>query len=247
LASLSGSRSPGRRQSNSALVIALVLFVAAGLTLEFVFLPRASSPAVTTRPSEPVKTAVDQWVSYIGSRNVDELADLYAQNASVVWSGEDSGLGGTYVGQSNVKILYGATIGKDTSLNASIADYVQKYTSSTGANVTFTLDIKGNSTEAGAVAILVNASQEWKYAAGQWQIVKENWDYTAFDEQIAFCCVTTFPQWTALKDGQSPSLVSDKSFEWNAGPYVAASVYAFLGGVVALGLVRYRRGEDRSG
>jgi hypothetical protein len=68
-----------------------------------------------------------------------------------------------------------------------------------------------------------------------------------FDEQIGFCCVTTFPQWTALKDGQSPNLVSDKSFEWNAGPYVAASVYALLGGVATIGLIRYRKDANRSG
>ena len=239
--------SPGMRSSSSALVIALVLFVVAGLTIEFVFLPRVSSPAGGSKPSQSVKTAVDQWVSYISSRNVTGLGDLYARNATVVWSGDAAGLSGTYDGQPNIKILYGSTIGKDTGANASIANYVQKFAANTNANVSFTLNIRGNSTEAGAVMILANASQEWKYAAGQWQIVKENWDYTTFDEQIAFCCVTTFPQWTALKDGQSPNLVSDKSFEWSAGPYVAASVYAFLGGVVTTGFVRYRTRATRRG
>lgn len=171
---LKRSSGPRSRRSNSARVIAGVLFVVAGLTVEFVFLPRASSPVSGPKPSEPVETAVDRWVSYIGSRNVVGLADLYAQNATVVWSGVSADLGGKYIGESNIKILYGAMIGKDTSLNASIADYTQKYTSSTRANVTFTLNIKGNSTEAGAIMILANASQEWKYAAGQWQIVKEN-------------------------------------------------------------------------
>jgi hypothetical protein len=43
-----------------------------------------------------------------------------------------------------------------------------------------------------------------------------------------------------MKEGQNPDLVSEKSFEWHAGPYLAAAVYAFLLGIVAFVFLRLR-------
>jgi hypothetical protein len=34
-----------------------------------------------------------------------------------------------------------------------------------------------------------------------------------------------------MKNGGNPNLVSEKSFEWHAGPYAAATIYAFLSGM----------------
>jgi hypothetical protein len=51
---------------------------------------------------------------------------------------------------------------------------------------------------------------------------------------------TTFPQWGYSLKGGNPNLVSEKSFEWHAGPYVAASVYAFLFGLVAFMALKLR-------
>ena len=41
-------------------------------------------------------------------------------------------------------------------------------------------------------------------------------------------------------------MVSEKSFEWNAGPYVAASIYAFLFGLLAFGVMKYRNRPRQS-
>jgi hypothetical protein len=230
---------PGKGRANVALIVAAVAFVAVGIALEAVFLPKTSSSAGsrTTTPSETVMTAVNRWVSDFSSRNVTALGNFYVPNATVIWTGNAAGLTGTYDGQNNIRILYGSTIGKETSLNASAADYAQKNITPFDANVTFTLNTSGNSSEVGKVIIQANVSQDWNYTGGEWQIVKEDWNYATFDEQLAGCCSTTFPQWTALKEGQNPNLVSDKSFEWQAGPYLAVSVYAFLGAVVAVGLL----------
>jgi hypothetical protein len=224
-----------------ALAVAVVAFVVAGILAEIVFLSRAASSQNIPKPSEAAKTAFDQWVSDFDSRNVTGLGDFYAENATVTWTGNAPGLTGTYIGATNIKILYGSTIGKDTSVNASIANFTQKEVTTLDANMTFVLNVRANSTEVGEETIQANASQDWNYVGGQWQIVKEDWNYLTFDEQIFNCCVTTFPQWTAIKEGQNPNLVSDKSFEWNAGPYVAASVYAFLGGVAVMGVAERRR------
>lgn len=105
--------------------------------------------------------------------------------------------------------------------------------------------MKGNSTVVGLVSISVDASQQWNYVNGQWQIARENWNYVTFSEQRPLSS-TTFPQWTAMRLGQNPDLVSEKSFEWHAGPYVAASVYAFFAGVLVLGALRVRRRSGRA-
>jgi ketosteroid isomerase-like protein len=255
------ARTPGGRRAISVLAIAVVVFVAIGIAVELVFLPKASSSSSATTtlasgatssiycstpssscptPSTTVQTAVTQWIADFNSRNVEGLGNFYTTDALVVWSGQASGLAGTYNGQGNIRILYGSSIGKTTSLNASIANVVAKALSPDEYNVTLALAMKGNSSVVGALAITVNANQLWNYVGGQWQIAKETWNYVTFSEQFPVSA-TTFPQWTAMKEGQNPNLVSEKSFEWNAGPYVAASVYAFLFGVLALGVLRIRK------
>jgi hypothetical protein len=249
-------QSPGGRLAISALAVAVVVFVAIGVAVEVVFLPKASSSggATTTTtssgsvycqqgcttPTTALKTAVDQWVADFNTRDVGALANFYSQDALVTWSGQASGLAGTYNGQGNVRILYGSSIGKTTVLDASIANYAEKPVNPSNVNVTMTLTMKGNSSVVGALTITVAANQLWNFVGGQWQIVKETWNYVTFQEQFPVSA-TTFPQWTAMKEGQNPNLVSEKSFEWNAGPYIAASVYAFLFGVLALGVMKYRR------
>lgn len=247
-------RSSSRRLAISALAVAVVVFVVVGIAVELVFLPKASSPAasVTTTstgvycasgcptPSTPVKTAVDAWVKDFNTRNIAGLGDLYSTGSAVTWTGQAAGLAGTYNGQANVRILYGSSIGKTTSLNASIANYAEKPTNPSNIAVTLDLNMVGNSSVVGALTSSVSATQQWNFADGQWQIVQETWNYNTFVVQYPVSA-TTFPQWAALKSGQNPNLVSEKSFEWHAGPYVAASVYAFLGGVLAIGVLMYRR------
>ena len=252
-------RSPGSRRAISALAIAVVVFVIVGIAVEVTFLPKASNTgaANTTTtacqpsssgsgtPSAPVKNAVDQLIQYFNNRDVGGLSNLYSQDACVTWTGLATGLIGTYSGQGNIKILYGSSIGKTTVLNASITNYNEKAASPTNFNVTMTILMHGNSSVVGALDATIDASQQWIYNGGQWQIVKETWDYKVFTTQFVVSS-TTFPQWGAMRIGKDPNLVSEKSFEWNVGPYVAASVYAFLFGIVAMGVMRYR-GRPRSG
>lgn len=253
------TRDPRKRMAISALAVAAVVFVLVGIAVEITFLPKASSPggssggtttsgsggcqaatpASGSAPSTPVKDAVTQLVQDFNSRNVAGLSNFYAPDACVTWSGLASGLTGTYNGQGNIRILYGSSIGKTTSLNASIANYNEKPSSPSNVNVTMTISMNGNSSVVGALTSTIDATQQWVFNGGQWQIVKENWDYRTFNVQFPVSS-TTFPQWGAMRTGKSPDLVSEKSFEWNAGPYVAASVYAFLFGIAAIGVIKYR-------
>jgi hypothetical protein len=250
-------RTPNQRLAISAIAVAVVVFVLIGIAVEVVFLPKASSSSASQTsttsggsavycasgcptPSTPVKTAVNQWVQDFNTRNVGGLGDFYTQATSVTWAGQASGLAGTYSGQGNVRILYGSSIGKTTSLNASISNYKESPLNPSNVNVTMTVNMFGNSSVVGKLTSTVAATQQWNYVGGQWQIAKETWNYQTFVVQYPVSA-TTFPQWAALKSGQNPQLVSEKSFECNAGPYVAASVYAFLGGVLVIGLLTYRR------
>jgi len=251
------ARNPRKRLGISALVVAVVVFVAVGIAVELVFLPKASQTTASTAastsvycsggcptPATGVKTAVDTWVSDFNTRNVAGLGNFYATDTVVDWSGQASGLAGVYSGQGNVKILFGSSIGKTIILNASIANYAEKATNPSLVNTTFTVSMFGNSSVVGTLSSTVLVSQQWEYNAGAWQIVKENWNYQTFVVQYPVSA-TTFPQWAALKTGQNPNLVSEKSFEWHAGPWVAASVYAILFAVLAIGVIKYR-GRSRS-
>ena len=248
-------QTPGGRLAISALAVAVVVFVVVGVAVELVFLPKASSPSTTAStttsstvycasgcptPSTPLKTAVDTWVSDFNSRDVAGLGNFYGQDAAVSWTGQAPGLTGNYVGQGNIRILFGSSIGKTTFLVANISNYQEKPINPSNVDVTLTLSMHGNSSVVGALGITIAATQQWHYVGGQWQIAQETWNYVTFNEQYPVAA-TTFPQWTAMKEGLNPNLVEEKSFEWHAGPYVAASVYAFLFGVAAMGVMMFRK------
>jgi len=240
----------------SFLVVAVMIFVAIGIAIELVYLPKSSAPTSTTTtststycsascppPSSPLKTAVDAWVQDFNTRNVEGLSGFYATDSTVTWLGggsAGSGLDGTYSDQANVRILYGSSIGKTLILNASISNYAEKPTNPDNVNVTMIISMNGNSSVVGTMNAVVQASQEWHYTGGEWQIVKENWNYQTFNVEFPQSS-TTFPQWGALKTGKNPDLVSEKSFEWHVGPWVAASIYAVLFAVLAIGVIEYRR------
>jgi len=248
-------RKPRNRLAVSTLAIAIVLFVIIGIALELTLLPKASSPGGaqtntgpilpgTGTPSGPLKTSVDQFIKDFNTRDVSGLGSFYSSDAAVSWTGNAGGLTGNYNGQANIRILYGSSIGKTLFLNASSADYHESPSNPANVNVTMTIKLNGNSSVVGTLTSNIAATQQWAYL-GQWQIVKENWDYKTFVVQYPVSA-TTFPQWGALKTGQNPNLVSEKSFEWNAGPYVAATVYGLLAAIAVVGVARYR-GRARLG
>jgi len=259
----------GKKAAVSVLAVAVAVFVAAGIAAELVFLPSSSSPTVSrttststsiycsgggpgcVTPTSNVSAAVSRWVADFNARDVTALGNFYSNDALVDWTSSPgvvaSGLDGVYSGIGNVRILYGSSIGKTTSLIANMSNFSERAVNPDNVNVSLTLTMKGNSSVVGALAINIDANQQWNYVSGQWQIVKESWNYVSFYESNPVSS-TTFPQWTAIKEGHNPDLVSEKSFEWHAGPYVAASVYAFLAGVLGYAVIRYRgRGRSQSG
>jgi hypothetical protein len=264
-----------KRQAISAIVIAVAIFIIAGVAIELVLFQQASRVASTSTtttistptsrtsqtfcegggpgcavPTSNVSSAVARWVADFNSRDVGGISSFYTKDAVVVWTSSPdiiaNVLDGTYNGSNNIKILYGSEIGKTTSLLANLSDYKETSINQDDINVSLTLSVNGSSTVVGNESMKVKASQAWNYSDGQWQIVKENWYFVTFHEQFPVAA-TTFPQWTAIKDGQNPNLVEEKSFEWHAGPYVAASVYVFLAGILAYALIRLRGSRGSNG
>ncbi len=228
------------------LVVLIVIILAAGA---YVFLSsRSTSPPSTSALGSssaptPVQGAVDEYVQDINNRSVDGLVNFYNSNSVVHWSGELGGLQGIYSGSQNIRLLYGASVGKTTQMEANASNYAQDVFSPTNVNTTFNLALHANSTVAGVLNAAIEVSQEWNWGNGGWQISKENWAYTLFYSSLLTAELgtpTTFPQWGYELKGGNPNLVSEKSFEWHAGPYIAASVYAFLFGVFAITALRLR-------
>ncbi len=190
-------------------------------------------------PSTPVKSAVDQWLKAFNRRDVEGLLNFYGFSSDVIWTGNTAGLQGGYAGAGSIRILYGSTIGKTTKLLATSSNYTEKTLSPVNTNITMALRLDGNSSVLGTLNGTIIATQDWFFTSGQWQIVKENWDYKTFNVQYP-ASSTTFPQWSALKEGKSPDLVSEKSLEWREGPVAAAAIYALLAGVVSIAILKSR-------
>ena len=100
----------------------------------------------------------------------------------------------------------------------------------------------------GAVNIVANVAQDWNYSGGQWQVLKENWNYTIYNQQFPGT-TTTFPQWGVVRSGGNPDLVSEKSIEWRAGPSATSNASVCSAVVIVFSIIWFlhpRRGKARA-
>jgi len=189
--------------AGAALVVLLVLqssipgtglLTGSSLRTETSTLTATATTTVTYPP--PLMPAVSEWFNDFQHRDVTDLGNLYAQNATVVWTGQTNGLAGTYKGAGNIRILYGSTLGKDTSISASMGNYSEKAISASDTRATFSLEMNESNPYAGptsspaTVISDVVVTQEWKYnatgAAAQWEIEEESWNFTYYSFKCVF-------------------------------------------------------------
>src|SRR5712691_2227351 len=106
-------------------VALIVILVAAGA---LVFLTRSpttstsSQSSASSPPSVPLRSAVNQLIQDINARNVDSVVTFYGPTSVVVWSGRTGVLVGRYTGQGNIRLIYAASIGKTTQMNANVSN-----------------------------------------------------------------------------------------------------------------------------
>jgi hypothetical protein len=228
----------------SKLAVPVALIVVLVVAGAYVFLAKGATTTSTTGPvTSTVRDAVDQLVHDANARSVDGLASFYTTGSVVLWSGNLVGLQGKYTGAPNIRLLYATTVGKTSHMSVNMSDYAEKASSPTDINSTYRLKLLANSSVAGIINATINVSEEWNLGSGGWQISRENWAYTYYDSSYIDAGIpsaTTFPQWGVMEKGGNPNLVSEKSLEWHAGPYLAAGVYAFLSGIIFVLAVKLR-------
>jgi SnoaL-like domain len=177
------------------LIVILVLqsFIGSGLLSTRT---ETSTITGTQTVQSPVNQVVDQWFYYLGERDVTNLANLYSQNATLMWEGEAGPLSGTYHSRNHVAILFNSTIGRETNVTATIANYSLTVINPTATNATFSLTMNGTSPDAGQFLFKVNVNQEWTRSADageigqeQWQIAEETWNFTICNSMypIGYC------------------------------------------------------------
>ena len=242
-----------RRAGFSKLAVPVVLIVILAVAGGYLFLTRnttSTQSTVSSLPSVPVHSEVDQFIQDINARNVDRVLTFYNPSSVVVWAGSTGGLVGHYVGPQSIRLIYAASIGKTTAIDVNVSNYAEKAFSPTHINATFVGNILGNSSVVGNLTATVNVSQEWNWGNSGWQISRENWAYSYFYASLLTNqqgpSETTFPQWGYMDKGGNPDLVSEKSIEWHIGPFLAAGVYALLFGVAFVLAMRLRSRDRRA-
>jgi hypothetical protein len=125
-------------------------------------------------------------LSHLENRNISEVAEDYAPNATIVWFGDTQGLGGTY----NTTILNGALvilIGRDTAFNFSIESSNATYVSGTAlvtANLAFVGTANADS-RFGNTNGTITMRDLYVHQSGGWMISREDWDFGTFNVQYA--------------------------------------------------------------
>jgi len=121
----------------------------------------------------------------LGSRNVSAIISQYEGNTTVIWTGQVSGLAGTYVGANSTSVLLGNLIGRASSLTVANVTQAIVATSEDLATVNSTFDFHGRSTLYGNFSGSVSAQDLFVYSAanGGWLISQETWDFISFNYQ----------------------------------------------------------------
>ena len=180
----------------------------------------SSTQATGSANLAAVQAATNTHISDVQSRNVPVVLSQYTNNATVVWTGQTGGLGGTYHGTSNIQILYAGALSTAKTLSLTLENYTAQSIDSTHANSTFGLHLVGYSPVLGNVTAHIQAEVAWIYNGTGWAIQGENWNYLTFTSTVSGGA-TTFPQW------HTPSRESPDAFK-NFVFHIGGPAYAFV-------------------
>lgn len=193
--------------------------------------------------------ALQAWVihtSQIDAANVSGILEGYVPNATMIWTGNTQGLGGTYTGTSNIRFTYQTFLGGTTRFRLT----VDSVNATIPSNATGTVDIAAVLNFTGTDAILGNftgglaTSYVYVDSNGSWLISRENWNFVSFETEFA-TTDTTFPQW---QETGPPVLnrYSESPFKnWVYFDGGIEAVMAILAYVAALPIIVYVRHVTR--
>jgi hypothetical protein len=184
---------------------------------------------------EDVLAQIAALQQYYDERNATAISSFYNSTSVVNWFGYANGLGGVYIGSSNIQLLLTAMLESTTSYNINFTNIQTKVDGASAVNATSFAIAKGVSNTVGVENMTADVSQEWVLSNSMWTIQKEDWNFTLFNAQNP-STDTVFPQWGLSLNGQNPNLADEHVIEWNYAPYVAAAIYVSLVAVVAVAL-----------
>jgi hypothetical protein len=231
-------------------VIGIVVIIIVLAAVTGIFVVGKLSVAAPSVPSlqqsesmneKAVLAIIPTFVGYLNDRDIESLSNYYTNTSVVLWSGTAAGLQGIYSGENYIRILYVSSLSHMDRLVATSSDINATASAPKNVTVTMTLKLNGHSTVIGNLSAVVDVTQVWSNARGNWTIQNENWDYVTFIAATTGSA-TVFPQWGLTLEGKNPNLASEHLLEWYAAPYVAGAIYGSIVAIFALTLiVRFRK------
>ncbi len=198
----------------------------------------------TTTPTFQVnlRAFFQSYLEDISRRDVPAVVSKYTSTSVAVWGGRSGGLGGTYRGDGNIRILYIAALGTAKNMQFKEVSYSERVEGDVGI-IESVQDINGNSDILGAFDGTVKIILKIGIVNNKPVILEENWDYVTFNYEKTGGA-TTFPQWADVKAGRPIALEPAKSFKdlaWLLSDYFTLALYAGLAAVSALALIAFVR------
>jgi len=217
-----------------------------------------TTPTTTvTTPTTTVQTTItptfqvnlraffQSYIEDISRRDVPAVVSKYTSTSVAVWKGQTGGLGGTYRGEGNIRILYIAALGTAKTIQFKEVGYSERIEGDVGI-IESEQNIEGNSDILGPFNGTIKIILKIGIVNNKPVILEENWDYVAFIYEKTGGA-TTFPQWADIKAGRPIALQPDKSFKdyaWLLSDYFSLALYIGLVAVSAMAL-KALRGENK--
>ncbi|BAJ50079.1 hypothetical protein CSUB_C0218 [Candidatus Caldarchaeum subterraneum] len=198
----------------------------------------------TTTPTFQVnlRSFFNTYIQDISKRDVSAVSSKYTSASVAVWGGKAAGLGGTYRGEGNIRILYIAALGTAKTIEFKEASYKERVENNMGI-IESEQEISGNSDILGSFTGKVKITLKVTVEGNRPVIIEENWDYLEFNYEKTGGA-TTFPQWADVKAGRPIVLEPSKNFKdlaWFLSDYFALTVYAAVAAVAVVALTASRR------
>jgi hypothetical protein len=120
----------------------------------------------------------------LGSRNVSAIVSQYEGNATVIWTGNTLGIGGTYIGTKNIGLALSAFLGAVSSFIIGNETQTIATASDDSVVVNSSFSFAGESADFfGPFNGTVSAQDSYTHSAasGAWLISRETWDFLSFN------------------------------------------------------------------
>ena len=186
---------------------------------------KASTTSTTTSTVSLINSTFADHMRLLASRNTSAMIGQYEGNASIIWTGETSGLGGIYNGTQDIVQLFNTNFFGPKAITLTIGNVTQTILAASGesAVVNSSFSFLGESSLQGNFSGSVSAMDTYVYSAasGSWLISQETWDFHNYNVQFPFAYI-------GCTGPSCPQSVQDMAFSEDDN-YMAAGMYGSSG------------------